>query len=121
LTSGKAVSYAGKDFGFWTQSALKAIDYRTGKPRWEYDLGSGFSGAGILTTTGGILVSADTAGNILVLDAAAGKTLWHTYAGGHVDNSPITYELDGRQYLLTGVNGVLCAWALPEASLGAVH
>lgn len=121
LTSGKAVGYAGKDFGLWAQSSLRALDYKTGKPRWEYNLGSGFSGAGILTTAGGILVSADTAGNLLVLDASTGSTLWHAYLGGPVGNSPITYQLDGRQYLLTAVQGVLCAWALPEPLLGAVQ
>lgn len=119
LTTGKAVGYAGKDFGLWTQSSLKAIDYRTGKCRWEYDLGPGYSGAGILTTAGGILLSADTAGNLLILDAGSGKTLWHAYAGGRVENSPITYKLDGRQYLLLGVQGILCAWALPEELLRA--
>ena len=114
LTSGKAVGYAGKDFGLLSRSSLKAIDYRTGRSRWEYDLGLGTTGAGILTTAGGIAFTADTAGNLLLLDAATGKTLWHTYAGGHVNASPITYELDGRQYLLMGVQGVLTAWTLPE-------
>jgi alcohol dehydrogenase (cytochrome c) len=33
-----------------------------------------------------------------------------------MESSPITYELDGRQYLLTASGGVLFAWALPQNS-----
>jgi alcohol dehydrogenase (cytochrome c) len=31
-----------------------------------------------------------------------------------MQSSPISYELDGRQYIVTGSGGVLFAWALPE-------
>jgi alcohol dehydrogenase (cytochrome c) len=31
-----------------------------------------------------------------------------------MQSSPITYQLDGRQYVLVGAGGVLFAWALPE-------
>jgi alcohol dehydrogenase (cytochrome c) len=31
-----------------------------------------------------------------------------------MESSPITYELDGRQYVLTSSGGVMFAWALPE-------
>jgi len=42
-----------------------------------------------------------------------GKTLWH--AGiGRIGNSPITYEPDGRQYVLFGGGSVLYAFAVPE-------
>lgn len=115
VTSGKAVGYAGKDFNLLSHSYLKAIDYQTGSSRWVYDCGSGEPGAGILTTAGGILFTADTYGNLLLLDAGTGKRLWHAYGGGLVNDSPITYELDGRQFLLIGVQGVLYAWALPES------
>ena len=47
-------------------------------------------------------------------DPATGKTLWHVNAGGSMLSSPMTYMLDGRQYVVEGVQGVLYAWALPE-------
>lgn len=114
LTTGKAVGYAGKDFGVFMHSYLKAIDYKTGSARWTYDLGEGYAGAGVLTTMGNVLFTADAAGNLLLLNAENGETLWHAYAGGPVNDSPITYELDGQQYLLIGVEGVLYAWTLPQ-------
>ena len=91
---------------------LRAIDYQTGKIRWNHDLGDGASGAGVLTTESGLTFTGDTAGNALALRTSDGTTLWH--AGiGKVGNSPITYELDGRQYVLIGGGSALYAWALP--------
>jgi alcohol dehydrogenase (cytochrome c) len=49
------------------------------------------------------------------LDSGDGKTLWHAGSGSHILSSPITYELDGRQFVLTSSGGVLFAFALPEA------
>jgi alcohol dehydrogenase (cytochrome c) len=51
---------------------------------------------------------------VLALDTNDGKTLWHAGQGAPMQSSPITYELDGRQYVLTSSGGVLFAWALPE-------
>jgi len=115
LSSGKPEGFAGRDLSVWARSALKAIDYRTGKIRWEHDLGLGGDWAGVLSTAGGLAFTADNHGNILGLDAANGHTLWHAYGGSVVQTAPITYELDGRQYILVGSNRVLYAWALPES------
>jgi alcohol dehydrogenase (cytochrome c) len=54
-------------------------------------------------------------GDLLALDPANGDVLWHASGGGTLSNSPMTYELDGRQYVLMGVDGVLYAWTLPVA------
>jgi alcohol dehydrogenase (cytochrome c) len=34
--------------------------------------------------------------------------------GGRMENSPMSYELDGRQYVIASAGDVLFAWALPE-------
>ena len=70
-------------------------------------------GSGILTTAGGLLFTGDATGDLIALDAATGKTLWHVYPGGNLTGAPITYELGGRQYVITACDGVLYAWALP--------
>jgi alcohol dehydrogenase (cytochrome c) len=106
--------WAGADYGVWGESAIKAIDYHTGKIRWSHEIGPG-SGAGVLTTDSGLTFTGDSEGNFLALDTATGKTLWHAGSGSHIDSSPITYELDGRQYVLTSSGGLLFAWALPKA------
>jgi len=107
-----AYGWAGADYNLYGRSALRAIDYQTGKIRWSHDLGDGASGAGVLTTESGLTFSGDTAGNALALRTSDGTTLWH--AGiGRVGNGPITYELDGRQYVLIGGGSALYAWTLP--------
>ena len=51
---------------------------------------------------------------VLALDTANGKTLWHAGTGAAISSSPIAYELDGRQYIVTSSGNVLFAWALPQ-------
>jgi acido-empty-quinoprotein group A len=118
-TTGKAEGWAGRDINLWANSTLRALDYRTGKVVWNHELGNGESISGILTTAGHLLFSADNSGNLLALDPATGKTLWHLNAGGKLDASPMTYQLDGRQYLLFAVQDILYAFALPPAA--SVH
>ena len=107
-----AYGWAGADYGVWSKGVLRAIDYQTGKVRWNHDIG-GEGGAGVLTTATGLTFSGDTAHNVLALRTSDGTTLWHSGIG-RVGNSPITYELDGRQYVLVGGGSVLYAFALPE-------
>ncbi len=114
LSSGKPEGFAGKDLSLWSRSYLKAIEYETGKCRWEHDLGPGDNWAGVLSTAGGLVFTADNHGNILALDAGTGQTLWHAYGGGAVQSAPITYELDHQQYILIGSHQVLYSFALPE-------
>ena len=107
--------WAGADYGVWGKGVLEAIDYQTGRIRWSHELGPGGSGAGVLTTDSGLTFTGDAQGNFLALDSGDGKTLWHAGSGSRIQSSPITYELDDRQYLLTSSGGVLFAWALPQA------
>jgi alcohol dehydrogenase (cytochrome c) len=108
-----AYGWAGADYGVWGRAILRAIDYQTGDVRWNHDLGEGAAGAGVLTTESGLTFTGDAAGNALALRTSDGKTLWHSGIG-RVGNSPITYELDGRQYVLLGGGASLYAFALPE-------
>lgn len=106
--------WAGADYGVWGKGVIEAIDYQTGKIRWSHEVGPGESGAGVLTTDSGLTFTGDANGNFLALDSADGKTLWHAGSGGHIVSSPTSYELDGRQYVVTSSGSVLFAWALPE-------
>ncbi len=104
--------WAGADYTVWGKGVIDAIDYQTGKIRWSHELG-GESGSGVLTTDSGLTFTGDSHGNFLALDSSDGKTLWHAGSGSHIVSSPITYELDGRQYVLMSSGSVLFAWALP--------
>ena len=106
--------WAGADYGVFSKGMLEALDYQTGKIKWSHDLGPGGASAGVLTTDSGLTFTGDSAGNVLALRTTDGTTLWHSRIG-HVGNAPITYELDGRQYVLVASGGTLYGWALPEA------
>jgi alcohol dehydrogenase (cytochrome c) len=67
----------------------------------------------LLSTAGKLLFTADTSGNLLALDPTTGRTLWHLNLG-RMAASPMTYELDGRQYLLFAIQDMLYAFALPR-------
>ena len=109
-----AYGWAGANSSVWSRAALRAIEYQTGKIRWSHDLGDGAGSAGVLTTRSGVLFTGDTNGNVMALRTADGSTLWHATIG-RVGNSPVSYELDGRQYVLVGGGSALYAFALPEA------
>jgi alcohol dehydrogenase (cytochrome c) len=109
-----AYGWAGANSSVWSRAALRAIDYQTGKIRWSHDLGDGAGGAGVLTTDSGLTFTGDTNENALAVRTSDGTTLWHT-AIGRVGNSPITYELDGRQYVVLGGGSSLYAFALPDS------
>ncbi len=106
--------WAGADYGVWDKGVLDAIDYQTGKIRWSHELGPNGSGAGVLTTDSGLIFTGDSASNVLALTTSDGKTLWHAGQGSGMQSPPITYELDGRQYVVTSAGGAMFAWALPE-------
>jgi len=108
--------WAGADYDVWGKGTIEAIDYQTGKIRWSHELGDE-SGAGVLTTDSGLTFTGDSTGNFLALDSSDGKTLWHAGSGAHIVSSPISYEVDGRQYLLTSSGSVMFAWALPEGGI----
>jgi alcohol dehydrogenase (cytochrome c) len=103
--------WAGADYGVHSKGYIRAIEYASGKIRWNHDIGGG-SNAGVLTTDTGVTFTGDSSGNALALRTSDGATLWHA-AIGPVSNSPVTIEIDGRQHLLIAGGGVLYAWRLP--------
>jgi alcohol dehydrogenase (cytochrome c) len=111
--------WSGADYGIWGKGMLEAIDYETGKIRWSHPLGPDGSDAGVLTTDSEVTFTGDATGNVLALDTRSGKTLWHAGTGAPMQTSPITYELDGRQYVVAGSGGIVFAWALPETQAKA--
>lgn len=99
-------------------SALRALDYRTGEVKWQHRYpGLGFWSStypGMLSTAGKILFTGDPVGNFIAYDPASGKVLWHTNLGAIVCNSPITYMLDGRQFIVVASGDTLYAFSLYE-------
>ena len=113
-TGDKPEGYGGRDDKVWASEFIEAIDYRTAKVRWRHDIGPGSAFQGLLSTAGKLLFTGDNSGYALALDPETGRTVWHVNIGGIMTNAPITYELDGRQYLLVAASDCLFAFALPR-------
>jgi len=95
---------------FW--GALRALDPATGKLKWEWKHTSP-TWAGVLSTAGGLVFTGDAEGNVIALDAASGKALWHFQCGSSVYASPMSYSVDGKQYVTVAAGSALFTFGLP--------
>jgi acido-empty-quinoprotein group A len=95
-------------------NSLRAIDYKTGKTVWRHDYPGGGGSAGLLTTAGKLLFAGDGSQHLVAFDPANGKILWHAGLAGNVSNGPVTYMLDGKQYLVVGAGDSLYAFTLAQ-------
>jgi hypothetical protein len=95
---------------------LQAIDYRTGAIAWSHRwAGSSSVRSGLLSTAGNVLFAGDAQANFVAFDAARGVPLWHSRLHTSITNGPITYELDGIQYVVVGAGDSLYAFGLQKA------
>ncbi|HEY1340407.1 MAG TPA: PQQ-binding-like beta-propeller repeat protein [Bryobacteraceae bacterium] len=79
---------------------LRAIDIRTGKIVWELPQpGPADSWGGTLTTATGLVIFGAEGGSLMAADAASGKVLWSFNTNQLWKASPMTYSIDGRQYI----------------------
>ena len=77
---------------------LKAIDPLTGEEVWSVQRATPYNG-GALATAGGLVFQGDAAGQLAAYDADSGSLLWEYDTRGNTPASPITYAIDGEQYL----------------------
>jgi alcohol dehydrogenase (cytochrome c) len=96
--------------GYAEQGQLKAIDYQTGKVRWSVPRYAGNSG---LLSTAGNLVFGSGSGGLQAYHATTGQALWHARIGS-ISNGPITYELDGLQYVVAAAGPRLFAFVMNQ-------
>jgi outer membrane protein assembly factor BamB len=71
----------------------------------------------VLATGGGVLFASSREGNLLALDSRTGKLLWKFQAGSDINASPMSYAIDGQQFIGLAAGKVLYTFALPEESL----
>jgi len=108
----KPEGWGGNDRGGYAQSMLQAVDYKTGKVRWSHKWEGAGVRSGVLSTGGNLVFAGDAANNLVALNATTGEALWHAGLGSPVSNGPITYELDGTQYLVAAAGDTVYTFAM---------
>jgi len=93
------------------RGALKAIDVSTGIEKWAFEYSSSPFG-GALSTRGGTVFAGDSDGNFIALEATTGRHLWHVQLGAAIYSAAVTFELDGKQYIVIPAGSALFAFAL---------
>jgi alcohol dehydrogenase (cytochrome c) len=92
---------------------VSALDPSTGETKWSFPLHSA-PWAGTLATSGNLIFAGDEDGYLMALNSRTGKLLWRVNTGNRLVTSPITYELDGKQYVSMPSGAALLTFALPE-------
>ena len=101
----------------WTEAAgsgaVIAIDPRTGEKQWKFEM-TDVTSSGILTTASDLLFTGGREGYFFALDARTGELLWKASLGGQIANGPITYEVDGTQFVAVAAGNSLFVFALRD-------
>jgi quinohemoprotein ethanol dehydrogenase len=92
---------------------LVAWDPVAKKPKWTHDYPNPWNG-GVLATAGGLVFQGALDGKFRAFDAATGKPMWETDTGYPALSGPVSYEIDGEQYL-----AVTAGWGTALPMLGA--
>jgi len=86
--------------GQYQTGGIVAYDASTGGVAWTNHLGTDMShGQGPLTTASDLLVVGQIDGRALIMDAVTGDVLWAFQTGSGIAAAPVTYEIDGEQYI----------------------
>ena len=83
---------------------LSAIDLQSGRIRWQHRTDQPLIG-GVLATAGGLVFMGEGDGNFDAFDSETGRLLWQHKSEAGVNAPPITYQIDGVQYVAVAVGG----------------
>jgi alcohol dehydrogenase (cytochrome c) len=92
--------------------AIRALEATTGKLKWEFKLISPPM-SGVLSTAGGLVFGGTDEGNFFALDAATGTPLWDLQLGGAIRANPISFGVDGKQYVAIAAGYAIFVFGLP--------
>ena len=100
--------------GETSQKNLLAYNVESGTLAWKYpQTGQAHSSGGTMTTAGGLVFFGDDSGSFEAVDAQSGKPLWHFNTGHDISASPMTYAVEGKQYVAIAAGSDVFSFALP--------
>ncbi len=102
--------YKTEDEGY---GAIRAIDPLTGEKKWDFKMVNNTE-SGVLSTAGDLVFGGGMDGDFVALDANTGALLWSVNLGGPNASGPISYAVNGKQYIIGTGEGAMFAFALPS-------
>jgi alcohol dehydrogenase (cytochrome c) len=97
------------------KKTLLAYSVAEGKQVWSYpQIGQGDSWGGTLTTAGGLVFFGDDAGSLEAVEGRSGRALWHFNTGQRMRASPMSYMVDGIQYVAIAAGSDIFGFSLPH-------
>ncbi|HUA19662.1 MAG TPA: PQQ-dependent dehydrogenase, methanol/ethanol family [Bryobacteraceae bacterium] len=90
---------------------IRAMDPKTGERKWEFKM-TEMTDSGILTTASDLLFTGNREGYFLALNARDGSLLWKVLLGSHVSSGPMTYSVNGKQYVAVAAGSGLFVFGL---------
>jgi len=97
------------------QKILLAYSVPEGKIVWRYpQVGRGNSWAGTLTTAGELVFFGNDTGALEAVEARTGRSLWQFTTGQTIHASPMSYAVDGIQYVAIAAGGDVISFSLPH-------
>jgi outer membrane protein assembly factor BamB len=73
-----------------------------------------YTESGVLSTAGDLVFGGGMDGDFVALDAVTGEPLWHVYMDGANASGPISYSVNGKQYIIGTGGGTMYCFALPD-------
>ena len=105
--------WGGADRGGRAEGMTLALDYKTGRVRWTHRWEGG-ARAGLLSTAGNLVFSGGASNDLVALNATTGEALWHAGLNASVSNGPITYTLDGTQFVVVAAGDTVWSFVMND-------
>lgn len=83
---------------------ITAYDPLTGKKEWTCQT-KYWNVSSLLATAGDLLFAGDLEGHAFALDAKTGEKLWSFSTGSRIASAPVSFAVNGRQYIAIGSGG----------------
>jgi alcohol dehydrogenase (cytochrome c) len=92
---------------------VRAFDMKTGERKWEFKMND-VTYAGVLSTASDLVFSGGREGYFYALNARTGELLWRTALGGQVNSAPMSYMVEGKQYVAIAAGTSLFAFRVKQ-------
>jgi alcohol dehydrogenase (cytochrome c) len=98
------------DEGF---GAIRAMDPKTGDKKWDFKM-TDVTDSGVLSTAADLVFAGGREGYFFALDARTGALLWKVAVGGQISSGPMSYSVNGRQYISVNAGNAMYTFALRQ-------